>query len=265
MKRNIKLLEEFNYQDFQVKKEMSTEERDSLITYIISNIGNASDTNLITTAQNLDLDLKSVEDLKFITKFRELHRDDWEEMSPDSRKSWVLSINPDMDKTPRGNSFLNMITHNNWSNARANIKNFMESLNVSYIKKLVEGEGDFIKPIKGYVNKTNRDELLIAIYKSLNYASDETLKDIYQTLVVKPAESSLKKPIDVLIGKIKEVGEEIWNSWTDMTRNLFLIRNSPVSVKNFETKNFYKVLSRSTYKSILTQLPGLLDLQSKEN
>jgi len=189
----------------------------------------------------------------------------WNSMDPDKREGWILSQNPDLDKTLRGKNFITMITQNDWGSAKSNIKNFLESWDTTYIKRLVEGDEDFIKPVKGYVNKTDRNELLIAIYKSLNYASDETLKDIYQTLVVKPAESSLKKPIEDLMKKIENVGEETWDSWTDMSRNLFLLQNSPIPVKRFEIKNFYKVLSMGTYKSVLARIPGLLDLQAERN
>ena len=73
------------------------------------------------------------------------------------------------------------------------------------------------------------------------------------------------EPLEIFIKKLNEIGEEEWESWTDMSRYLFLINHSPIPVENVRIKRFYRFLSQGTLKSAKSRIPSLIDMQADQN
>lgn len=255
---HIKSIHTFNEgEDHELPK------REELIQYIITNLESAPDNLLVSLADTLSGSLKKIKNKKLIFAFSLIEPERWNGMDPGRRSEWVLAHNPDLDRTLSGKNFLKMIVNNDWANAKSNLRNFLESKQITYIIGLSEMEDQMQNLPKGYVNKNTREELLTSIYQELSRSSIEDLKRIYQDLVTTPGIKSIKSTIDNYIEKIKEIPEDEWNGMTQMSRYSLLARYCPVKI-NFEVKSLLKIVSLSNYNGI-NKLEDLILFNAEQN
>lgn len=225
----------------------------SAIEYSIkSNLSGLSDEDLKAVHDMVNSAMKGSGNKKIREEFARMREMDWSEMSPATRRSWLLSINPDLTSTTRGTSFLNMIVNNDWRTAKNNVTNFLESLDVKYIRKISESDQKPIgrdEPKPSYsepfwLKPKTRKELLDAITKEISNVSLEALNSIYHIVVQSPGVERAETKIDQLISSMEILGDK-WDSMDPYLRMEFLVANSPYPVK--ETgwlKKFYTLVSR---------------------
>jgi len=167
-------------------------------------------------------------------EFGKIREMDWDEMDNRSRRGWLLSLNPDLSGTLRGNSFLNMIIHNDWKTAQKNIANFLESQNTRYVKKISENEikkfgrdepkASYNEPF--WLKPKTRRELMDSILKEISNVSLDALNSIYNIVVQNPGSDREETRIDQLLASMESLGEE-WDKMDTYLRKEFLVKHSP--------------------------------------
>ena len=234
--------------------------RDEALSFIRASLDKLTDKELLEVAGLFKTQFKGLGNVRIKENFKKLSSSDWDDMTPDERRKWFLNANPDMENSLRGKSFLNMVIQNKWSRAKGNIKNFLESHESKYIKKLEENE-DFNSNQKiEWVNKSDKKELIASIVKELNNANLDLLKSIYAKLVITPAVKNTEDKVNDLQKIIDEVGEDQWDEMSQMSRLHLLMSRSPIKIeRSGELKRFLTNLSKDEWLEAKYNSKHLID------
>ena len=257
-------------EDFVYESRMSRAEMES---FILSHIAGVSDEILGNVVNVLRGGASGGGNSLIRKAFQKLTKAEWNNMDPISRRDWFLSKNPSLGDSIRGQSFLSMITNNDFGSAKRNIQNFLESYDVRYIKKLNEktlrelSDGPVPDMDATWLNKKSRAELIDAIGKELANASNIMLKNIYHNLLSGPVDDYIERLKTTLYNLVNDLGEKKWDSMSYEERKEYLINHSPeLVVKDGGFLEFcYGRMSEFDFDTARANIPLLPDNRSNYN
>lgn len=245
-------------------------DRNSLVDQIQSGLSGLSDSDLEKVYTLVNSLRSGFGNSRIKEEFGKIREMDWSEMDSRSRKAWLLSLNPDLSSSVRGNSFLNMIVHNDWKTAQKNIANFLESQSTRYVKRISENEEKkigrdepktpFNEPF--WVKPKTRKDLMDAIMKEISNVSLDGLNSIYSIIVQQPGSDRDETRIDQLLASMESLGQE-WETMGEYLRKEFLVNNSPYPFTGKGWLNkFYDDVSEMPLKQAMFRVSKMQDYLS---
>ena len=91
------------------------------------------------------------------------------------------------------------------------------------------------------------------------------INEVSILLSIQKAENDNDDPINILANKLKEIGPDTWNSWTDPSRFHFLIFNGGNLTKLKDAKMFLRSLSKADFDDVLSNIHTLTKLPKTLN
>lgn len=130
-------------------------------------------------------------------------------------------------------------------------------------EEIGEPTANYRKEIK--FSPDSRKSMINAIIGELNKASDAVINEVSILLSIQKAENDNDDPINILANKLKEIGPDTWNSWTDPSRFHFLIFNGGNLTKLKDAKMFLRSLSKADFDDVLSNIHTLTKLPKTLN